>query len=155
MPIWPNGGAGITDGVTGSGTDKIKILPDYREGLAREFSPTNTKVLVGAIVTALDPATGAQIAAFPADTVLNSFSTSTNEAELILKTNLSTGSPTANTILSIPAGSILCFNENVVPGTSSPLTGTDQWSTSMEDSSTPMNPGSCLIYTTDAAHDLL
>ena len=149
VPIWPNGGAGITDGVTGSGTDKIKILPDYREGLAREFSPTNTKVLVGAIVTALDPATGAQIAAFPTDTVLNSFSTTTNEAELILKTNLSTGSPPANTILSIPAGSILCFNENVIPGTADPLAGTNQWSTSMEDASTPMNPGSATTYSTD------
>ena len=83
MPIWPNGGAGITDGITSTGSSTIKILPDYREGLAREFSPTNTKVLVGAIVTALDPATGAQIAAFPTDTVLSSFDTSTNLATII------------------------------------------------------------------------
>ena len=135
MPIWPNGGTGITDGITSTGSSTIKILPDYREGLAREFSPTNTKVLVGSIVTALDPATGAQIAAFPTDTVLSSFDTSTNLATIINETNLSAGTPLATTILDIPDGSILCFNENVVPGTSSPLTGTDQWSTSMEDSS--------------------
>jgi len=106
-------------------------------------------VLVGAIVTALDPATGAQIAAFPTDTVLSSFDTSTNLATIINETNLSAGTPLATTILDIPDGSILCFNENVVPGTSSPLTGTDQWSTSMEDSSTPMNPGSATTYSTD------
>ena len=149
VPIWPNGGTGITDGITSTGSSTIKILPDYREGLAREFSPTNTKVLVGSIVTALDPATGAQIAAFPTDTVLSSFDTSTNLATIINETNLSAGTPLATTILDIPDGSILCFNENVVPGTSSPLTGTDQWSTSMEDASTPMNPGSATTYSTD------
>ena len=149
VPIWPNGGSGITDGITSAGLSVIKILPDYREGLAREFSPTNTKVLVGAIVTALDPATGAQIAAFPADTVLHAFSTSTNEASLILKSNLSAGTPPAQTILDIPDGSILCFNENVIPGTSSPLTGTAQWATSMEDASTPMNPDSATTYSAD------
>lgn len=149
VPVWPNGGVAITDGITTTGSDKIKILSDYREGLAKDFSPQNTKVLVGALITALNPSTGAQIAAFTTDTVLQVFDTTTNEANLILKTNLSTGSPPATTILDIPSGSILCFNENVTPGTSSPLTGTDQWVTSMEDASNPMNPGSATSYNAD------
>jgi len=152
VSIWANGGTGITDGITSATATKIKIIADYREGLAREFSPTNTKVLVGATVTALNPATGAKIDAFPANTVLHEFTTSTNEASLILKSNLGAGTPAAQTILDIPAGSILCFNANLIPGTSTPITTATNpswWVTSMEDASTPMNPGSGTDYSAD------
>ena len=152
VSIWANGGAGITDGITSTGLDKVKIIADYREGLAKEFSPTNTKVLVGATITALNPSTGAKIDAFPADTVLHAFSTTTNEASLILKSNLSAGTPPAQTILDIPDGSILCFNGNLIPGTATPITtGTNPswWVTSMEDASNPMNPGSATNYSAD------
>jgi hypothetical protein len=158
VAIWANGGAAITDGITSAGATKIKIIADYREGLAREFSPTNTKVLVGARITALNPSTGAIIDAFDAPsggtlyTALDGFDTNTNEATLI-GSDLATPAPT---ILDIPDGSILCFNGNVVPNHTpnpKPQMATNSnpswWVTSMEDASNPMNPGSSVNYDAD------
>ena len=134
----PNGGSALTDGdgasgPTPSGSSTILLQADNRLGLAKELSVGKT--LIGATITAVDAA-GTVVPGIPADTVLQSFANG-NQITLIDKTNLSAGTPLATTTVDIPVGTTIYFNQNTLTALTSP----SYWVTSMEDASTPMNPG--------------
>ena len=129
----PNGGSALTDGITTTGSSTILLQADNRLGLAKELGVDKT--LIGATITAVDSA-GVVVPGIPADTVLQSFANG-NQITLIDRSNLSAGTPLATTTVDIPAGTTIYFNQNTLTALTSP----SYWVTSMEDASTPMNPG--------------
>ena len=129
----PNGGSALTDGITTTGSSTILLQADNRLGLARELGVDKT--LIGATITAVDAA-GVTVPGIPADTVLQSFANG-NQITIIDRSNLSAGTPLATTTVDIPAGTTIYFNQNTLTALTSP----SYWVTSMEDASTPMNPG--------------
>lgn len=145
VPVWVNGGATIVAddplGVANkAGQNKIIIADSTsRFGLAKELDGS-TKTLVGSLVTAVD-ATGAVIspAPIPANTALQGFANG-NEISLCDRTALPGAETPVNLAQDIVAGTIIYFNQNLNPITLADL-GVDNWVTSMEDASSPMNPG--------------
>ena len=142
VPVWPNGGSAVVmDDPLGvknkSGQNVIMLDAANRFGLAKELDIDKT--LVGALVTAVD-ATGAAIspAPIPANTALQSFSNG-NEIALCDRTALPGAETPVNLAQDIAAGTIIYFNQNLNPITLDAL-GTNNWVTSMEDASSPMNP---------------
>lgn len=143
VPVWYNGGSAVVvDDPLGvankAGQNKILLAADNRFGLAQELDVEKT--LVGSLVTAAD-ASGLPISPdpIPANTALQSFSNG-NEIALIDRTALPGSENPVNLTQDIAPGSIIYFNQNLNPITLGAL-GTDNWVTSMEDASSPMNPG--------------
>ena len=144
VPVWYNGGSAVVvDDPLGvankAGQNKILLAADNRFGLAQELDPTN-KTLMGSLVTAAD-ASGLPIspAPIPDNTALQSFANG-NEIGLCDRAALPGVETPVNLTQDIAPGSIIYFNQNLNPITLGAL-GTDNWVTSMEDASSPMNPG--------------
>jgi len=143
VPVWPNGGSAVVvvdpaNIKNKAGQNAILLEAADRFGLAKELDIEKT--LIGSLVTAVD-ATGAAIspAPIPVNTALQSFSNG-NEIALCDRTALPGVETPVNLAQDIAPGTIIYFNQNLNPITLGSL-GNDNWVTSMENASSPMNPG--------------
>ncbi len=132
---WPNGGSAITTGTAAAGQSLILLSADNRLGLANELDVGKT--LVGALVTS------DVVGAIPNNSAFCCYSNG-NQIQLIDRSALPGAETPVNLLLDLPPGSKIYFNQNLNPitgPTAGTGLGTDNWVTSMEDASSPMNPG--------------
>ena len=118
-----NGNRGIVQDAVVPGSSTIVLTSDGFDPNGIDLSGDGYKALVGATITAIDPATGNTVEGIQAGTTLSSY----------IPTTITLSQVTDAAKPAIPQGTYIYFNQNL-------LTGNNQYVTSMLDVSSKMNP---------------